>query len=287
MIVNNLTKPLLLICLALLSCGKKTEDRLVPNPEASLTPAAETEAPVTTASYDTLAKTIHVYVALCDNKYQGIVPVPKAIGNGQDPDNNLYWGCGYGIRTYFKKSTKWKLLKKEKKDSLIMERLVFKHTSKNYYLIADAYNGKHIKQCTKDFLNSSCGKLTDTLTINNTILGIAGNSGLVAYIGHDGLMDFQLYEDYTNTDSKRRNVIILACVSKRFFGPHLQEANVNPLVWTTGLMCPEAYTLHDAITGYVNGENNTQIRQRAAQAYNKYQKCGEKAARNLLVTGWE
>ena len=35
-------------------------------------------------------KIIHVFVALCDNKYQGIVPVPKAIGNGQYPANNLY-----------------------------------------------------------------------------------------------------------------------------------------------------------------------------------------------------
>ncbi|WP_176700834.1 hypothetical protein [Gilliamella sp. Fer4-1] len=38
------------------------------------------------------AKVIHVLVALCDNKYQKIVPVPKAIGNGQDPKSNLYWG---------------------------------------------------------------------------------------------------------------------------------------------------------------------------------------------------
>ena len=35
-------------------------------------------------------KIIHVFVALCDNDSQGIVPVPKKIGNGNDPDNNLY-----------------------------------------------------------------------------------------------------------------------------------------------------------------------------------------------------
>jgi hypothetical protein len=46
-------------------------------------------------------KIIHVFVALCDNDSQGIVPVPKKIGNGNDPDNNLYWGCGYGVRTFF------------------------------------------------------------------------------------------------------------------------------------------------------------------------------------------
>ena len=31
---------------------------------------------------------IHIYVALCDNESQGIVPVPKKIGNGNDPDNH-------------------------------------------------------------------------------------------------------------------------------------------------------------------------------------------------------
>ncbi len=31
--------------------------------------------------FDTTFKTIHIFVALCDNKYQGIVPVPPKIGN--------------------------------------------------------------------------------------------------------------------------------------------------------------------------------------------------------------
>jgi len=87
---------------------------------------------------------------------------------------------------------------------------------------------------------------------------------------------------YKNTDGKTRDVIILACYSKRFFEPHLQHAKVNPLVWTSGLMAAEAYTLHDALTGYVNGESDEQIRLRAAKAYAKHQKCNEKAARNLF-----
>ena len=232
------------------------------------------------------AKVIHVFVSLCDNKYQGIVPVPKTIGNGQDHNNNLYWGCGYGVRTFFKKSNEWKLLSTRGKNGVILERLVFKHATKNYYLVADAYDGQYIKQCTKDFLNSSCGNGKDTLHVDGKILGIGGNSVLVAYIGHDGLMDFQLSETFVNTDKVQRDVIILACYSKRFFSPHLKTANVNPLVWTTNLMCPEAYTLHDALTGYVNGESNAQIRERAAAAYSRYQKCSLNAAKGLLVTGW-
>ena len=236
--------------------------------------------------FDTLTKTIHVFVALCDNQFQGIVPVPAKIGNGQDPDNNLYWGCGYGIRTYFKKSKEWKLLKTQKLDTIRLERLVFKHATKNYYLVADAYAGRYIQSCTEAFLRSAAGQLKDTIQLHRATIGIGGHSSMVAYIGHNGLMDFDLEESFQNADGKKRDCIILACASKPYFSPYLKTAGANPLVWTTGLMCPEAYTLHDALSGYVNGETAAQIRTRAALAYSKYQKCSEKAARNLLATGW-
>ena len=136
-------------------------------------------------SEDDEIKTIHVFVALCDNKYQGITRVSAALGNGQNPNTNLYWGARYGIRTYFKKSDDWILLTAQKKKGALLE-----------------------------------------------------------------------------------------------------SANVNPLVWTTNLMAPEAYTLHDALAGFINGETNEEIRERAATAYAKYQKCSVNAAKGLLVTGW-
>jgi hypothetical protein len=231
-------------------------------------------------------KTIHILVALCDNKFQGIVPVPAKIGNGQDPENNLYWGCAYGIKSYFKKSSEWKFIKSEKRKGNILERVIFKHASKDYYLIADAYDGKEIKSCTKDFLNSNSGSLKETTTINNKIIGLYGNSDLVAYIGHNGLMDFTLDETYANTDSKKRDCIILACKSRNYFSPYIKNAKSTPLVWTTQFMAPEAYTIHDALSGYVLNENAGQIHQRAAKAYSKFQKCSLKAASNLLATGF-
>ena len=199
---------------------------------------------------------IHILVALCDNKYQGIVPVPKAIGNGQDPRNNLYWGTAYGIKTYFKRSDEWELVKSYSNLDVVLERLVFKHFQKDIYLVVDAYNGKYIKQTTKDFLAYSSGNKKDVIEIEEELIGIAGHADLIGYIGHDGLMDFQLNEKYTNKDGVERDVIVLACYSKSYFEPHLDEANVNPLVWTTGLMAPEAYTIHDALSGYINGETN-------------------------------
>ena len=167
-----------------------------------------------------------------------------------------------------------------------MERLVFKNKKSNFYLIADAYNGKYIKQCTIDFLKSCSGQIKDRININGIIVGIYGNSKLVSYIGHDGLMDFKLSESFQNTSNTNRDAIILACISKKYYSPYLTLAKANPLLWTTGLMCPEAYTLHDALESYINNDPAETIRTNAAKAYSKFQKCSQKAAKNLLVTGW-
>jgi phage-related baseplate assembly protein len=51
-------------------------------------------------------------------------------------------------------------------------------------------------------------------------------------------------------------------------------------------MAPEAYILSAAFEGWTKGENNEQIRQRAAKAYDSYQNCGPKSANNLFATGW-
>jgi hypothetical protein len=65
-----------------------------------------------------------------------------------------------------------KLVKTEIPTSPKLERLVFKHATKNFFLVADAYDGKYIKQCTIDFLSSCAGQLKDTLHAKNSNIGI-------------------------------------------------------------------------------------------------------------------
>ncbi|WP_369998486.1 hypothetical protein [Winogradskyella sp.] len=232
-------------------------------------------------------KTIHIFVALCDNENQGIVPVPSKLGNGKDPKNNLYWGALYGVKTYFKNSKDWTLVKSLKSDNpKILERLLFKHKTSDTYLLADAYDGEFIKQTTIDFLEATAGRNDVVISHNSYNLNFGGKSALLAYVGHDGLMDFNVEGNFTPINKVKREAIVLACVSKNYFKPYFEKTKVNPLVWTTGLMAPEAYTLKSAIDGWILNENDNQIVERAAQAYNKYQKCGIKGARRLLVTGY-
>ncbi len=232
-------------------------------------------------------KTIHVYVALCDNINQGIVPVSKTLGNGQDPKNNLYWGAMYGVKSYFKRSKDWTLIStKVNLDTFVLERLLFKHNTSNTFLLADAYDGKYIKNTTIDFLEATAGR-KDIVILNGTQkLKFGGHSNLLAYIGHDGLMEFDVKGNFTALNEDKRDAIILACISKDYFKPYLQQTKANPLVWSTGLMSPEAYSLKWALDGWILNENDIQIRERASQAYHYYQKCGIRGARNLLVTGY-
>src|SRR5687767_6558402 len=51
---------------------------------------------------------IHVFVALADNASQGIAKVPAKIGNGDDPKNNLYWGCSDALPVILRASRNWK-----------------------------------------------------------------------------------------------------------------------------------------------------------------------------------
>jgi hypothetical protein len=230
---------------------------------------------------------IHVFVALADNVNQGIVPVSASLGNGDNTSTNLYWGAAFGIRTFFSKSKDWELVSVTPNPTArILERCIFKHRRAAFLLVADAYRGKEILQTTMDFLEAAAGKPGEKLKAGGVEFHTGGSADLVAYIGHNGLMDFKLNAHPKRRDDRERRAIILACASKSFYSPALQQSGATPLLWTTNLMAPEAYVLSAALDGWMKKESDEQIRLRAADAYNKYQNCGIKAARALFATGW-
>ena len=233
-------------------------------------------------------KAVHVFVALCDNASQGIVPVLPELGEGNNPRTNLYWGALYGVKTFFKQDKDWKLIKSiSNRNDVILETCVFKSIEQNVYLIADAYKGEKIKQSIHDFISAAGCNNKDTLPIDNLNISIGGGADLVAYIGHNGLMEFNLDTIPRSIGDCNKDAIVLACASRFYFSSSFRINNVNPLLWTTGLMAPEAYTLEAALSGWVSGENKNQIAHRAAEAYSKYQKCSLKSAQKLLVCGYD
>lgn len=231
-------------------------------------------------------KVTYTLVALCDNESQGIVPVPAYIGDGDNPSTNLYWGCGYGLKTFFTKSPDWQLIKSLKIDSVILERLIFFNRKQNTYHIADAYRGKEIRQCNIDFFKASAGAINKRIKINDSLFLNTNQATLVNYVGHNGLMDFSLKSYPSRVDTTNRKVSVLACMANTYYNTGLKKCTAKPYVWTTHYMAPEAYTLYAIIHNWMNKKPGTDADEAAAQAYNKYQKCGIKGARNLFKTGF-
>jgi hypothetical protein len=231
-------------------------------------------------------RSIHVFVALADNQHQGIVPVPETLGNGDDARNNLYWGALYGVKTFFRKSANWEIQTAENDPAPgVLERCVFRHEVEDVLLVADAYRGSEIKRAVTDFLSAAAGSGSATLEVSGKKASIHGGADLVVYVGHNGLMDFTIAEDSIRTEKTGRDAIVLACKSRPYFQPWLARLNARLVLLTTGLMAPEAYTLEAAVEGWIARESGEQTRERAAAAYDKYQKCGINGARRLFFSG--
>lgn len=231
------------------------------------------------------ARTVHVFVALCDNANQGIVPVPATLGNGQDPNSNLYWGALYGVKTHFGTSGEWERLPvNEALAGPVLDRILFKNRKSGDYLLAEAYDGALMRTCIVNYFNALAGH--DTLHpagLANTV-HFGGGADLVCFVGHNGLMDFALNADEVKAPvpGRKAGTMVLCCYSERYFNEPIAKANGQFLLGTRGLMAPEAYVLRAALGQWNLRMDQDAIREAVAQAYHKYQKCGVKAARNLF-----
>ena len=210
-------------------------------------------------------RTIGVFIALADNKHQGIVPVPEAIGNGDDPERNLYWGTADGLRGFFDRSKEWKLT--QNNDSAgsgdILRTRTYRRTKSGTVLSARAYRGASIRKCLADF-ESAVQR---------------GSYDLVVFIGHNGLMDFDLPKPVRSEKSNRRpDCIVLCCRSESYFKPRLEELGGRPVLLTKQLMYPGAFILAAVVEDWETGANLGRIRERAAAAYASNQKISQKAA---------
>ena len=212
-------------------------------------------------------KTVKVFIALCDNKTQGIVPVGARIGDGDVPDANLYWGCSDGVGAYFKKSKSWKTVEsKSDVTNEILRRIVLRHADGDLELVAEAYRGSNIQLCMENFQKAAA----------------SGAHDLVAYIGHNGLMEFELPKLEPDPNNKTET-IVLCCISDKYFSTRLEELGCRPILMTTQLMYPGAFILHDVINAWKEGASPTAIQDAAAKAYAKNQEISVKAARGIFT----
>ncbi len=229
---------------------------------------------------------VHVLVALCDNVHQGIIPVPSKLGDGADPDNNLYWGAQYGVRGYFSRAPGWKrVLLRKRPSPAVLERAVFvaREPRTRMYVVADAWEGSRIRDAISAFLELASGRSPETLRVGDESVAAGGDSHVVAFVGHNGLMNFDAPALETGRGTPARAAVVLACTSQPYFEELLRRAGALPLLVTTSLMAPEAYSLEAGVRQWFATGDVLAARAAAAAAYARYQRCGAQNARQLFA----
>jgi hypothetical protein len=113
-------------------------------------------------------------------------------------------------------------------------------------------------------------------------LEAGGSAHVVAFVGHNGLMDFTAPPRAPGSERPGRAAVVLACASKPYFESLLERSGAYPLLLTTGLMAPEAYSLEASVRTWFTTTDAAATRRAAADAYQAYQHCGLRAARRLF-----
>jgi uncharacterized Zn-binding protein involved in type VI secretion len=234
---------------------------------------------------------VHALVPLCDNEHQGIVPTSPSLGNGLDLKSNLYWATSAGIKRYFNSSSDWKMQESIMNPSqTILERVVFKKTYSNgaiVYFIADAYRGDRMHECLNDYFNSLSGHLNATIIIGKDTLQINGQADMVAFNGHNGLMDETTVYQSATENTKPKDAVSISCVSSNYFKTHYSKTNSYPLVHTTGLLYPGAFILKGIIDQWVLLKSDKECKTAAGKAYYENKpKSGPNGSQNLFNFGW-
>jgi hypothetical protein len=238
--------------------------------------------------------TVHMFVPLCDNKYQGIVPTSPSIGDGFKPNSNLYWATSNGIRRYFKEKKEWeflKLIKNVYKDSVVLERVVFRRSyagGATVYLVADAYRGDKMYDTVNDFFRAMSDNYRETLKLDSINIEIHGAADMVVFNGHNGLLD--LYEKqpdrWYNEKGSKKDMVTICCYGNEYFEREAMRARAYPIVRAKSLLHPGAFVISAIIDQWAMMNDVESMRLAAGKAYCKAHGCSEKTSRNLFYKGW-
>lgn len=235
---------------------------------------------------------VHVLVPLCDNEHQGIVPTSPKIGNGMDIKNNLYWATSKGMKRFFSNAADWEFVHvKHFPKTVILERAVFYKEFPNgarVYLVADAYRGDKMPACLNDYFNSLSSHLIDTIRVQKEMIGINGGADLIAFNGHNGLMDESTVYKHANVQTRPKDAVSISCASNGYFKSHYLNTKSYPLVHTTNLLYPGAFVLKYIIDEWALLKPDKDCKIAAGNAYYTFKpKSGPNGSQNLFDYGWQ
>jgi hypothetical protein len=218
---------------------------------------------------------VDVHVPLCDND---VLRCGNArLGDGDRPEGNLYWATTEGMLGWFKR--RWTAVPlapavHEELDLRVWRRDLPTPAAwqkagapprYRVYVIARAWRGEAIAAAFERYARDLAGVTRGKLTLaDGTVLATGGDAQIVAWVGHNHLMDREAYPWASlGVDPRPRGGIAIACHTAAY----MEEAPGVPLLQTRDYLYANGSALEGAVLAFASGGDFAAIRRGAAKSY--------------------
>lgn len=229
-----------------------------------------------------------VHVPLCDNT---IIRCGNAkLGDGEHPETNLYWATTPGFGRWFaRRGGGWQrvqLASADTGDPDVLAAHVYRRTVRaspawrkagaparfEVAVVVRAWRGTAIDRALAAYARDASGGPARTVALaDGTTLAAGGAAQLVAWVGHNRLMDLDTFA-WPEPAATAQGTIAIACHTAAYMADVVPGASRVPLLMTRDFLFANAAPLEAAVLAFARGDGYARIRADAAAAYAGVQK---------------
>jgi hypothetical protein len=229
---------------------------------------------------------VQVHVPLCDND---VLACGNArLGDGDRPEHNLYWATSEGVLGWLgRRGGGWtQVLVADGKvigEPEVLDLRVWRRdvatpaawqragVGKRYrlYLVTAAWRGESIARAFERYADDLYGLTRQRLVLaDGTTIAAGGDAHLVAYVGHNHLMDLAGFDwGARKGDATPRGMIAIACHTAVYMQDRVPGPTRAPLLLTRDFLYANAAALEGTVLAFASGGNYAAIRRGAAVTY--------------------
>lgn len=231
---------------------------------------------------------VQVHVPLCEAT---IIPCGNArLGDGDRPAGNLYWATGEGFLGWFgRRGGGWKpalvadgaaIGEPEVLDLRVWRRELPTPAAwrragaparMTMLVVAQAWRGRSIDAALARYAEDLYGTRAQAIALaDGTTIAAGGDAHLVAYVGHNRLMDLPAFDwraVAAQADDRARGVIAIACHTAPYMQEVVPTSRQVPLLLTRDFMLASAAALEGAALAFAKDGDYAAIRRGGAQGY--------------------
>jgi hypothetical protein len=227
---------------------------------------------------------VEAHVPLCERT---IIPCGNAkLGDGDNPDTNLYWSTTPGFGEWFaRKGGGWTRVLAQKAgdtgDADVLAVHVYRRrvaTPRVWIargvpahfeidVVVHGWRGKAIDRALAAYAADVSGGSARTIALpDGTAIEAGGAAQLVAFVGHNRLMDLETFT-WPAPGKTAQGAFAIACDTAPYMKREVPAATRVPLLMTADLMFANAAPLEAAVLAFAAGGGYVEVRRAATAAY--------------------